>query len=40
MGGVLPLGLTLIVTGAVRLPLNRFVDRAGDHLARSFDGVT
>ena len=31
-GGVLPPGLTPIMTGAARLPFSRFVDRAGEHL--------
>jgi hypothetical protein len=34
-GGVLPLGLTPVMTGAARLPFSRFVDRAGEHLART-----
>jgi len=34
-GGVLPPGLTPLVTGACWLPSNRFVDRAGEHLART-----
>ena len=38
--GVLPPGLTLVTAGTYGLPCKRFVDWAGDHLARRLVEVT